>query len=67
MAEHPPHIYADSVELAPTSCRTCGRRIVWGLTVKGRRAPFDYPRSSDGYVNHWVTCPSPPERAKTKG
>lgn len=36
-----------------TSCRSCGQRVVWGTTEKGRRAPFN---ASDGQ-NHFVTCP----------
>ena len=68
--EHPPHVYAAEVEVESSAghepieafCRTCGARIVWGLTIKGRRAPFDLPKTPDGYVNHWVTCKRPPAR-----
>lgn len=65
--EHPPHVYAAEVEtpINATPCRTCGRLIVWGVTNRDKRAPFDYPSSPDGYVNHWVTCPNPPGRRKS--
>lgn len=49
---------------ATTICKTCGARIVWGLTKKDSRAPFDYPESEHGYVNHWVTCTNPPTRRR---
>lgn len=62
-SEHPAHVYAEEILPGPVgACRTCGRQIVWGLTNRRRRAPFDFPRSEDGYVNHWVTCPNPPGR-----
>ena len=34
------------------TCSTCGARIVWCLTSKGNRAPFN----PDG-VSHFATCP----------
>ncbi len=46
----------------PTLCSTCGASIAWGLTKKGKRAPFDNPQSEHGWVNHWVTCKRPPAR-----
>ena len=59
------HVYGGVLEgTAITSCRTCGALVVWGLTKKDRRSPFDYPRSEYGWVNHWVTCKRPPERKK---
>ena len=33
-------------------CSTCGDAIVWCLTTKGNRAPFN----PDG-VSHFATCP----------
>jgi hypothetical protein len=67
MAEYEPHVYAASVEPHSVGlCRGCGRSIVWGLTNRGRKAPFDNPESPDGYVNHWVTCPNPPIRKKVR-
>lgn len=70
MSEHPAHVYAVEVETGVYGeaiqrlCNTCGAMIVWGRTTKGRRAPFDYPKSPDGWVNHWVTCKTPPERQR---
>lgn len=62
------HVYAAEITPGslPQSCRTCGRLIVWGLTNKGRRAPFDFPPSEHGSVNHWVTCKNPPARKRKR-
>ena len=58
------HCYAQEITAGemPVSCRTCGAQIVWGLTNKGRRAPFDFPQTEHGYVNHFLTCKRPPSR-----
>jgi hypothetical protein len=32
------------------SCKSCGREIVWALTVNGRRAPIDADSASNGNV-----------------
>ncbi len=53
----PEHEHAATIpptERGKTSpCRFCGRAVVWGLTRRGRRAPFD----PDTMRNHWTTCP----------
>lgn len=65
MSEHPPHVYASEVDDSDVRrCRGCGARIVWGKTNLGRNAPFDYPRSSDGWLNHWISCKNPPQRKR---
>lgn len=60
------HVYGAEIPPGsmPRACGTCGAEIVWGLTNKGRRAPFDFPASEYGYVNHWVTCKHPPGRKR---
>jgi len=32
----------------PTTCRSCGAPIVWGITDKGRRMPLDSAPDPDG-------------------
>ena len=49
----PPHEYAATLELSVAYCWFCQRSIRWGLTINGRRAPFD----PDTERNHWITCP----------
>ena len=59
------HVYGIVMPGTPiTSCRSCGALIVWGLTKKDSRAPFDHPETEHGWVNHWVTCKRPPERRR---
>ena len=60
------HVYAAEITAGsmPMPCRTCGAQVVWGITNKGRRAPFDFPATEYGHVNHWVTCKRPPARKK---
>lgn len=35
------------------NCRSCGTLILWVITAKGKRAPYN----ADG-VSHFATCPS---------
>lgn len=60
------HCYAAEIPAGslPQDCRYCGAQIMWGITNKGRRAPFDLPATPYGYVNHFLTCKHPPVRRK---
>lgn len=48
-----------------TTCRSCGRCIVWLVTDKGRRMPVDPEGVKPGetvyehgrHVSHFATCP----------
>jgi hypothetical protein len=33
-------------------CRSCGQRVAWCITLKGKKAPLD----ADG-TSHFATCP----------
>lgn len=54
MTDYPPYALIDrSQPYDFGKCRWCQQEIIWGKTVKGKRAPFD----PDTGVNHWITCP----------
>ena len=42
------------------TCKFCGATILWGLTLRQRRAPFD----PGTLRNHFITCPKVPRRAR---
>lgn len=63
-------ILLQSIDATATTCRSCGARIRWGITQKGKKMPIDvlvgghtvtklstggYQVSSDHV--HWATCP----------
>ena len=63
---HPAYVYAAETDSGGVhNCRGCNQLVIWGLTTKGNRAVFDYPATADGYVNHQVTCPMAPRKART--
>jgi len=41
-----------------TSCRSCGRKIYWSLTERGRRCPYDVGEQGEATrISHFATCP----------
>lgn len=42
----------EAPEGEPGECRSCHAPVLWRLTAKGKRAPFD----QDG-TSHFATCP----------
>lgn len=41
-----------------TACRSCGARIIFGVTRSGQRMPLDATPRTDGlHVSHFDTCP----------
>ena len=54
MAEIPSYQLPASLEDGQQRCHFCGQTIRWGLTHKGKKAPFD---AEPPHQNHWGTCP----------
>jgi hypothetical protein len=44
------------------TCGSCGARVVWGLTAKGKSCPMD----PDTGLSHYTTCDDPERWSKTK-
>ena len=49
----PAHELPASLTLDVSACRFCGRKVRWGKTNLGNKAPFDY---EPPYRNHWIGC-----------
>jgi len=63
-----PYVIHVMSELFPTYCKrtyidkngieqTCGHKIFWGKTDRGKNMPFEIFTSGD-YVNHFDICPA---------
>lgn len=47
-------------------CKSCGADIYWGLTVNGRRCPYNTIGGRPTKESHFSTCPSASEHSKKR-
>ncbi|KPL90747.1 hypothetical protein [Herpetosiphon geysericola] len=61
-------IRALELELNPSiaivQCKSCGADIYWGLTVNGKRCPYNTIGGRPTKESHFSTCPSASEHSK---
>ena len=67
-------------ERVPSRCKSCGAKITWAKTEKGKNIPLDFPgemrlvvtRGNTAvtqmtYISHFATCPNAAEHRKPRG
>lgn len=52
---------------ALSTCDSCGARILWGVTERGKRIPLDYEPNNDGNVSVLEFCADGTPRVRVHG